>query len=193
MKINLTENKLKQIVAESVKRVLREVYEPYPLEYGDMYSDKILKKYRNGEYDNLDTFDYGGQIDGELEVDDFKQQEYDNMSNKLPGGGEQLSKLIKNNPIFKKWYKSMHKALENDYSWELYERMKETVYDALKSEQEHYVNNNIFAQDLTGKNYFINDDYYDYDGRHPDSEELYTKDSANRNLRTINKQRKNIK
>ena len=44
MKIKLSENRLKQIVAESVKRALRETYEPYPFEYGDMYSDKVLKK-----------------------------------------------------------------------------------------------------------------------------------------------------
>ena len=187
MKIKLSENRLKQIVAESVKKALKEAYEPYPFEYGDMYSDKVLKKYRNGEYDNLGAFDYGGRFHGDSEVDDFKQQEFDNMSEKLPGGGEQLDKLIKNNPIFKKWYELMHKSLENKHSWELYERMKETVYDALKSEQEHYVDNNIFAQDLTGKNYFIHDDYYDYDGRHPDSEELYTNDSANRDLRALNK------
>lgn len=189
MKIKLTEFKLKQIISESVKRVLREDYEPYPFEHGDKYSDEVLKKYRNGEYDDLSQFDYEGW-DSDSEVDDFKQQEYDNMSKKLPGGGEQLDKLTKSNPIFKKWYESMHKALESKHSWELYKRMKETVYDALKSEQEHYVDNNIFAKDLTGKNYFIHKDYYDYDGRHPDSEELHTKGSANRDLMDIDRQRK---
>jgi hypothetical protein len=191
MKIRLTESKLKQIVAESVKKVLKETWGEFDLKnVYDLHSGRILDRFRNGEYNNLEKF--SGYPDDWFDSEQGGKcfDEWCKMSERLPGGGDQLDKLVANNPIFKKWYEALHKRYESEYSWELYEIMKQEVLDALESEKEHAISHDSWLKNAK-HNYLSDDDIYDFDGRHPNRETLHTAGSANRDLMNIDRQRKN--
>jgi hypothetical protein len=189
MKIKLTESKLKQIVAESVKKILRE-YDEMQFPEGYKGNQTLNSYFRNKNTDNLeDTFSGYDWEDSDESF--FCQDEYDKMSAKLPGGGEQLDKLTKTNPIFKRWYKLLRKAQENKFSWDLYKRYVDDI--KMYMDDERYtllLRPTSFANE--NPNNWDNDNF-DFDGRHPNFEPLHTSGSANRDLMNIDKQRKKIK
>jgi hypothetical protein len=194
MKIRITESKLKQIVAESVKNILKENEDYTNI---DWFKDrnKELKRLRNGEDPtNLsDYFAYEGRYGDaweNSEEDNFCFNEWCKMSEKLPGGGDQLDNLLQSrNPIFTKWYEKLHKAQENKHSWRLYQQYLDDINDYLEDEKDIALRTtNPFAENYP-ENWW-DDDNFDYDGRHPDNETLHTDNSPNRELMNIDKQRK---
>ena len=71
--------------------------------------------------------------------------------------GEVLDKLIKSNPIFKKWYENNHKKRENEASWRQFDEYKNELNDLYDSEKDEFYQPSPFA---------TNDSYANDDFRH---------------------------
>ena len=110
MKIKLTENKLKQIVAESVKKVLRENYneedaireleavigftysKTEPVEFAEEFesalyfslsADEFLRKYPDEDYENEYDFDYNKIEEYATAVWNQSKKDYEEIAQKI--------------------------------------------------------------------------------------------------------------
>ena len=241
-KIRITENKLKQIVAESVKKVLNETFTFNDVDpIGD---ENYYNYYRHAFIDNVND----GEFDDEIkkmtprELEYYVNDAYDYYGRRC--GDILLKRALKLNKDYAMWG-GRRNEVENNLTYNRYRSPnfykgpaqytdhgriplsigRESLDDFVKYGTQDKYDERPSVHDVTifplnptkrkkdlKRLYDYSDKQYekekyddidrggydwkikhDYNGRNPDKEKLHTKDSANRNLRTIDKQRKNNK
>ena len=168
--IRLTEGDLHRIIKESVNRILKEgnndaykgkdyAKKVWDYEKTPRISDEYVAKMRNNELLNKKLSDYAyGSFGGDEQMDDDLMTDWENMCNKLlkyKNPGEALDKLIKRNPIFKKWYENNHKKREKESSWRQFDEYQDELNDLYDSEKEELYQPSPFATDDS----YANDDF----------------------------------